>query len=67
MPFKFIDPKLSLIDLLNPYAIIRNNRGERGQPCLVPFSGLKKGEVVPLISITKETKLTQLITQEMKP
>ena len=42
------------INLLNPSTIMRNKRGARGQPCLKSLPGLKKDEVDPLTSTTKD-------------
>jgi hypothetical protein len=57
----------SLRDLLRPSTTMRNNRGERGQPYLIPLLDLKKGEATPLIRIAKDIELMQLITQVTKP
>jgi hypothetical protein len=48
---------VSIRDLLSPYSTRRKRSGDRGNPYLIPLSNLKKEDVAPFISISKETKM----------
>jgi len=60
-------PKITLniyassVVILKLSTIMRNNRGERGNPCLTPLKGLKNLEAKPLIVRKKYTKMTHPI------
>ena len=44
----------SRIALLKPSTTSKKSRGDRGQPCLNPYSAWKKGEAAPLMRTAKE-------------
>jgi hypothetical protein len=62
IPFKIPFLDVFFNNLLNPYDIGRNRRGERGNPCLRPLSGMKKEKTSPLIRTTQDIEVMQLIT-----
>jgi len=49
----------SLISLLSPSMIRKNNKGDRGYPYLRPLSEWKKGDADPLISTLKDMFVMQ--------
>jgi len=53
----------SFIKLVNLSSTKRKRRGDKGHPYLRHLPGLKKGDVSPLIKITKDTEVMHLITQ----
>jgi hypothetical protein len=47
MPFRLPFLEVAFRDLLIPSTTKSEGRGDKGHPCLIPLSGLKKGEVAP--------------------
>lgn len=59
-------PFASRIALIKPSMTIKNNKGDKGHPCLSPLQVMKIPKVDPRINTTKDTDDTQLKTQFTK-
>ena len=66
IPWKSPELMADINAMINPSATRRNNRGERGHPCLRPLSEKKKGEAALLIRTTNVTVDMQTIIHLMK-